>query len=738
MKRKSLLTLLTLLSALFGSGWNASAQILTTLINEGTNEELMIEEKPVTHRKTSARFVPAPIDGERINLVLKYSGRIFVYNSVFEDSAWIDLNGNEDYDEGEALVNGEPLSCQQEEVTIYGKISRFCLLPSSFLAPAVALDASKCESLIYLDVRGQNLASLDLSANKALTTLDCSNNQLSGLDLSDKKALTYLNCSNNQLSSLDLSDKKALTTLYCSNNQLSNLDLSDKKALTTLYCNNNQLSSLDLSDNTSLMALGCDYNQLSNLNIETCPDLKIISCAGNTISQLEISHNPKIEAIYIDGNKIQEGEMRKLVESLPVLDTEEAINSYNPMSLFSDLYVLNSKNEDEQNEFPLDLLPIAKAKGWVARDKGLSTNENGNQTFNDNAIEAATYEVTPQYIDIRYKEETVGQTVRIGLAGESLWTDLNGNGQYDQGESIRSTMGINIITPISLSTPSLRIYGKNITKITAAQFEDIDLSKVKNLRRIWCGWNYTMTPLNLKENKELRVLQFIFMNAELESIETDCPKLHTLVLSGDTKYRPDLSKFPKLKLLGVNNMELTQLDVSQNPELVYLDCSYNKLTGLDLSHNPDLRYLKCSNNLIDEAAMQALVESLPEVIIRDEPANFIPVNPDGDDNVCTPDQVAIAKSKNWNVTTPMGEPFVGTSIEEVIPAEVYHNIKVWARDGILYLSGLEPGMPVQVYALSGTMMHTSVASGSMLEIPLPRGVAYVLRAGNHAVKAVMP
>ena len=696
MKRKSLLTLLTLLSALFGSGWNASAQILTALINEGTNEELMIEEKPVTHRKTSARFVPAPIDGERINLVLKYSGRIFVYNSVFEDSAWIDLNGNEDYDEGEALVNDEPLSCQQEEVTIYGKTSRFCLLPSSFLAPAVALDASKCESLIYLDVRGQNLASLDLSANKTLTTLDCSNNQLS---------------------SLDLSDNKALTTLYCSNNQLSSLDLSDNKALTTLYCSN---------------------NQLSNLNIETCPDLKIISCAGNTITRLEISHNPKIEAIYIDGNKIQEGEMRKLVESLPVLDTEEAINSYNPMSLFSDLYVLNSKNEDEQNEFPLDLLPIAKAKGWVARDKGLNTNENGNQTFNDNAIEATTYEVTPQYIDIRYKEETVGQTVRIGLAGESLWTDLNGNGQYDQGESIRSTMGINIITSIPLSTPSLRIYGKNITKITATQFEDIDLSKVKNLRRIWCRWNYTMNHLNLKENKELRVLQFIFMNAELESIETDCPKLHTLVLSGNTKYRPDLSKFPKLKLLGVNNMELTQLDVSQNPELVYLDCSYNKLTGLDLSHNPNLRYLYCSNNLIDEAAMQALVESLPEVIIRDEPAKFIPVNPDGDGNVCTPDQVAIAKSKNWNVTTPMGEPFVGTSIEEVIPAEVYHNIKVWARDGILYLSGLEPGMPVQVYALSGTMMHTSVASGSMLEIPLPRGVAYVLRAGNHAVKAVMP
>lgn len=453
--------------------------------------------------------------------------------------------------------------------------------------------------------------------------------------------------------------------------------------------------------------------------------------------------------------------MRLLVESLPVLDLEEVINSYNPMSYYysdySDLYVLNSKDENEQNEFPLDLLPMAKAKGWVPKDRGLNIDENGNQTFNDNAI-GATYEVTPEFIDINFIDEAVGKEIHVGLTGENLWADLNSNGQYDEGESIRSEIGINSAVRIQLASSSLRIYGKDITRtIMVHGYKDINLSNVKNLRRIWSISNL-ITHLDLKENKELRVLQ-VYGAQDLTSLETDCPKLHTLLFWGSKKFRPELSLYPELKWLGIDAMgltsldlsqnkklkrlncsmnELTQLDLSQTPELVSLDCSSNKLTGLDLSHNPDLRYLKCSNNLIDEAAMQALVESLPEVIIRDEPANFIPVNPNGDDNVCTPDQVAIAKSKNWNVTTPMGDPFVGTSIEEVIPAEVYHNIKVWARDGILYLSGLEPGMPVQVYAIDGTMMHTSVASGSTLEIPLPRGVAYVLRAGNHAVKAVMP
>lgn len=623
MKRKSLLTLLTLLSALFGSGWNASAQ-----------------------------FVPAPTDGERIDLVLKNKGNIRVVNTWSENSAWIDLNGNGSYDEGEALVNNELLSCQQEEVTVYGKIVSFGLKSDQSYAPVVSLDASKCESLAYLEINGQELTSLNITNN---------------------------------------------------------------------------------------------------------PNLKMISCARNQITQLDISQNPKLVSLSIYGNRIKSEQMRLLVESLPVLDLEEVINSYDPMSYYSDLYVLNSKDENEQNEFPLDLLPMAKAKGWVPKDRGLNIDENGNQTFNDNAI-GATYEVTPEYIDINFIDEAVGKEIYVGLTGENLWADLNSNGQYDEGESIRSEIGVNYVVRIQLASSSLRIYGKDITRtIMVNEYKDINLSNVKNLRRIWSISNL-ITHLDLKENKELRVLQ-VYGAQDLTSLETDCPKLHTLLFWGSKKFRPELSLYPELKWLGIDAMgltsldlsqnkklkqltcsinELTQLDLSQTPELVSLNCSSNKLTGLDLSHNPDLRYLKCSNNLIDEAAMQALVESLPEVIIRDEPANFIPVNPDGDDNVCTPDQVAIAKSKNWNVTTPMGEPFVGTSIEEVIPAEVYHNIKVWARDGILYLSGLEPGMPVQVYAIDGTMMHTSVASGSTLEIPLPRGAAYVLRAGNHAVKAVMP
>ena len=829
MKRKSLLTLLTLLSALFGSGWNASAQILTTLINGDTNEELMIEEKPVeAHRKTSARFVPAPVDGERIIMeVVPHKCTIEVNADAADaNSIWADLNGNGQYDQGEEIKVGEKkqIRFKQREAIVYGKMKGFLYngyWGNNAIWGIITLDLSNCPNLTSLDCASNALENLDLSATPNLTVLKCQYNKLTSLDLSATPNLTTLVCGGPALVSLNLSNSPNLTELQCSNssltsldlstcqnlkkltwedNQFTTLDLSATPNLTTLVCSgtaltslnvsgctklkelhcnntslatldistcsdlnylnsrNNQLTSLNLSGVSSLKTLLCQNNQLTELDLTTCQNLGILFCSNNQISQLDFSQNPKLNDLSIYGNRIKSEQMRLLVESLPVLDLEEVINSYNPMSFYySDLYVLNSKDENEQNEFPLDLLPMAKAKGWVPKDRGLNIDENGNQTFNDNAI-GATYEVTPENIDINFIDEAVGKEIYVGLTGENLWADLNSNGQYDEGESIRSEIGINSAVRIQLASSSLRIYGKDITRtIMAHGYKDINLSNVKNLRRIWSISNL-ITHLDLKENKELRVLQ-VFGAQDLTSLETDCPKLHTLLFWGSKKFRPELSLYPELKWLGIDAMgltsldlsqnkklkrltcsmnELTQLDLSQIPELVSLDCSSNKLTGLDLSHNPDLRYLKCSNNLIDEAAMQALVESLPEVIIRDEPANFIPVNPNGDDNVCTPDQVAIAKSKNWNVTTPMGDPFVGTSIEEVIPAEVYHNIKVWARDGILYLSGLEPGMPVQVYAIDGTMMHTSVASGSTLEIPLPRGAAYVLRAGNHAVKAVMP
>lgn len=62
----------------------------------------------------------------------------------------------------------------------------------------------------------------------------------------------------------------------------------------------------------------------------------------------------------------------------------------------------------------------------------------------------------------------------------------------------------------------------------------------------------------------------------------------------------DVSGFPALVNLNVQNCGLSELDLSNNPALYYLYCGYNNLTELDLSANTVLWWLYCSDNNLTE------------------------------------------------------------------------------------------------------------------------------------------
>lgn len=63
-------------------------------------------------------------------------------------------------------------------------------------------------------------------------------------------------------------------------------------------------------------------------------------------------------------------------------------------------------------------------------------------------------------------------------------------------------------------------------------------------------------------------------------------------------------------------------------------------------------------------------------------------------------------------------------------------VKMYARDGVVYLDGLQKGDLVQAYALSGKLMYSSVASDSSAQFLLPKGI-YVLRLGNYSSKLIV-
>ena len=122
----------------------------------------------------------------------------------------------------------------------------------------------------------------------------------------------------------------------------------------------------------------------------------------------------------------------------------------------------------------------------------------------------------------------------------------------------------------------------------------------------------------------------------------------------------DLSKNTALQSLACQNNQLKALDLSKNTELHLLGCGDNQLTALDLSKNTKLITLDCYLNQINGKAMDALIESLPQVTDGDFYA-ISTVN-DKEQNVITKSQVAAAKAKGWTVYDRTEKP--GFTYEE--------------------------------------------------------------------------
>lgn len=174
------------------------------------------------------------------------------------------------------------------------------------------------------------LSDEEIAAVTRITIRDAGVTSLKGIE--QFTSLKELECQGNSLSSLDLSKNQALELLDCGGNQLTSLDLSQNKILTELSCRDNQLTSLDVLQNTALELLYCDRNKLTAL---------VLPEGMN-----------RLEELFCYSNQIKDEAMTALVESLP-----QAFGN----GLF---IVIDTADNNEQNEISTDLVAEAKGKGW--------------------------------------------------------------------------------------------------------------------------------------------------------------------------------------------------------------------------------------------------------------------------------------------------------------------------------------------------------------------------------------
>lgn len=140
-----------------------------------------------------------------------------------------------------------------------------------------------------------------------------------------------------------------------------------------------------------------------------------------------------------------------------------------------------------------------------------------------------------------------------------------------------------------------------VTTLNVSSQAIIDLTGIEaftTLEFLNCGWNYSMTSLNLSQNPALEYLN-CYANSLTSLDMSQNTSLTELYCNNNSSLTTlDLPPNNTLTILHCENNSLTSIDLSQNTTLEHLECWNNLLTSLDLFQNTVLEYFDCNDNLL--------------------------------------------------------------------------------------------------------------------------------------------
>ena len=534
------------------------------------------------------------------------------------------------------------------------------LLSQEYGADSLLTD-DEISGITELSVSGKNITSLQgIEYFTALTLLSCTHNQLFLLDVSKNTALKSLGCSYNQLISLDVSKNTKLTGLYCGRNQLTSLDVSKNAVLTELYCFNNKLTTLDVSKNTALKSLGCSENQLTSLDVSKNTALSLLACQYNDI------HDAAMDTLVAGLSASTKGTMHALV----------------------------ADSEGEHNVMTVKQVAAAKVKGWtvLAYNGGEWADYDGSEpTPNEIAINETNFPdinfrnwlLSQEYgKDGILTDEEISDITEINVEKKDI-ANLQGIEKFTSLTSLYCS--INELTTLDLSgCPQLNALDCSFNK----QLASINLSGCKALQHLYCH-GCKLTAIDLTDCTEL-----IYLDCGTNLLTTidpsPCKKVMSFVCSGNQLTTIDISACKALRSFDCQENQLTTLDCSGLTELQAILCAMNALTSINISGCSKLLHLLCEFNNLGLDAFQHIMTNIPERDESDGAFMFVysestiegSYDHTPDHNICSKEQVAIAKAKGWVVyyenNTGDSLPYEGI---EVTPEIAYRPFieedKVW-------------------------------------------------------------
>lgn len=582
-------------------------------------------------------------------IVLKPTGRYADLKlKIKGKQLWIDLNRNEQFDEGEKLQTlfiekqSIPLQDRYAEVAIYGeKIEKLTINDPQQDRQLYGINLKNAPSLTHLDVCKNSLGELDLTACSALTEVKATENTLRKIDATGCTSLSQLKCSSNPgLKDLILVDCSALTWLEAEHCAIEAPFLRGTRSLKNVFLDDNQLTSLNIpmaagnlyllscSENANLQSL--ELRQQGNLNklyVANCGltsldlskayALTDLDCSRNELTELNLSACASLTTLKVHQNHIKAEEMKSLVEKLNEAEGVEKM-----------LYVVNTTATypREENECPRSAVQRANEKKWSVFDYKGGDDPVLYLGIPDEEIPGGGSSSLGEYVTIT-TTQAAGETLTLEIKADDPWVDLNGNNKKEAGEQLEN--GQNDVVLQDLKT--LNVYGKNMQTFVAvfASLSEVNTSNAPNLKRLELN-NNSLKELSLSANKHL------------ERVDLSTNKLQRLILP----------KASPMALLNVAYNSLEEVDLSDAAFLKQLWCNNNKLSALDVSAFTRLEELYLWENQIGMQEMAKIVAGLNSIAPSEgAQKRFFPVNTAStkEGNHISKGMIKTARGKQWIV-----------------------------------------------------------------------------------------
>jgi len=355
-----------------------------------------------------------------------------------------------------------------------------------------------------------------------------------------------------------------------------------------------------------LKSLDCSHNKLTALDLSECPGLETVNCGSNNLASLNVSKNALLTSLNCSRNSpLTELDVSQNT-ALTSLDCSYCALAMLDVSQNAALTSLNCKGNK------MTIVDVSQNTNLASLDCG----SNKSLTMLNVSQNAALKSLSCEWCNLS----------ELYLPKGSTLTSLSC--RYNK----LTTLDVSGISAL----PSLDCKNNALTSI--------DMSGCTALRSLDCSQN-NMTTLNIIGNPGLTYINC--SSNKLTSLDMSGWTALTSLNCGSNQLTAlDVSKNTALTTLQCGSNQLTSLGLSNNTALYRLECNSNKLTRLDVSQCTNLHELYCQRNQIKDAAMDVLVEGLPDLT-----GDLFVISTEEDwpreQNVITTTQVAAANAKGW-------------------------------------------------------------------------------------------